>query len=105
MCIRDRVDTSDCARLAELGSLCGRPDVEVVVFDHHEEEAPERPSFVEGENWVLSTDGAQATSMVHILRERDVPISPLEATIFALGIHEDTGSLTYPRSTVRLSLI
>src|SRR5665811_1771967 len=95
------VDTSDCARLAELGSLCGRPDVEVVVFDHHEEEAPERPSFVEGENWVLSTDGAQATSMVHILRERDVPISPLEATIFALGIHEDTGSLTYPRSTVR----
>src|SRR5680860_623493 len=95
------VDTSDCARLAELGSLCGRPDVEVVVFDHHEEEAPERPSFVEGENWVLSTDGAQATSMVHILRERDVPISPLEATIFALGIHEDTGSLTYPRTTVR----
>ena len=25
----------------------------------------------------------------------------LEATIFALGIHEDTGSLTYPRTTVR----
>ena len=39
--------------------------------------------------------------MVHILRERDIPISPLEATIFALGIHEDTGSLTFPRTTVR----
>ena len=95
------VDTADCARLAELAPLCGRPGVEVIVFDHHQEEAPERPSFVEGENWVLSPDGAQATSMVHILREREVPISPLEATIFALGIHEDTGSLTYPRTTVR----
>src|SRR5665648_59228 len=95
------VDTADCARLAELAPLCGRPGVEVIVFDHHLEEAPERPSFVEGENWVLSPDGAQATSMVHILREREVPITPLEATIFALGIHEDTGSLTYPRTTVR----
>ncbi len=95
------VDTADCARLAELAPLCGRPGVEVIVFDHHQEEAPERPSFVEGENWVVSPDGAQATSMVHILREREVPISPLEATIFALGIHEDTGSLTYPRTTVR----
>jgi tRNA nucleotidyltransferase (CCA-adding enzyme) len=95
------VDTADCGRLAELAALCGRPGVEVIVFDHHQEEIPDRPSFVEGENWVISEDGAQATSMVRILRERDLPISPLEATIFALGIHEDTGSLTYPRTTVR----
>ena len=54
-----------------------------------------------GENWVVSADGAQSTSMVHILLERDLPVSPLEATIFALGIHEDTGSLTYPRTTAR----
>ncbi|MHB1344928.1 MAG: CBS domain-containing protein, partial [Thermoleophilia bacterium] len=95
------VDTSDCSRLAELGALCGRADVEVVIFDHHQGETPDRPAFVTGENWVLSDDGAQATSMVHILRERELPISSLEATIFALGIHEDTGSLTYPRTTVR----
>ncbi|MHB9112973.1 MAG: CBS domain-containing protein, partial [Thermoleophilia bacterium] len=84
-----------------LGALCGRADVEVVIFDHHQGETPDRPAFVKGENWVLSDDGAQATSMVHILRERELPISSLEATIFALGIHEDTGSLTYPRTTVR----
>jgi len=95
------VDTSDCSRLAELGALCGRADVEVVIFDHHQGETPDRPAFVKGENWVLSDDGAQATSMVYILRERELPISSLEATIFALGIHEDTGSLTYPRTTVR----
>ena len=76
-------------------------DVETVVFDHHRGENPERPPFVKGENWVLSDDGAQATSMLHILREREVEISRLQATIFALGIHEDTGSLTYPRTTIR----
>jgi len=95
------VDTADPDRIGDLSRLCGRPDVEIVVFDHHEAENPQRPSFVKGENWVLSHDGAQATSMLHILREREVEVSRLEATIFALGIHEDTGSLTYPRTTIR----
>ena len=95
------VDTADCTRLGELAELCGRPGVETIVFDHHTGEMPERPPFVEGENWVVSSDGAQATAMVRILCERGLPISPLEATIFALGIHEDTGSLTFPRTTIR----
>lgn len=95
------VDTADCDRLAELSTLCGSEQVEVIVFDHHTSESPVKPDFVRHENWVLSADGAQSTSMVHILLERDLPISPLEATIFALGIHEDTGSLTYPRTTPR----
>jgi tRNA nucleotidyltransferase (CCA-adding enzyme) len=95
------VDTAECDRLGELGDLCSRPGVEVIVFDHHRLEGVVRPAFISGENWVVSSDGAQATSMLHILLERGFPISPLEATIFALGIHEDTGSLTYPRTTVR----
>ena len=95
------VDTADPQRIGDLRQLCDRPGVETVVFDHHETENPERPPFVKGENWVLSADGAQSTSMLHILRERDVEISRLEATVFALGIHEDTGSLTYPRTTIR----
>ncbi len=95
------VDTADPERIGDLGHLCGRPGIETVILDHHETESPVRPSFVAGENWVLSSDGAQATSMLHLLKERDVEIPRLEATIFALGIHEDTGSLTYPRTTIR----
>lgn len=95
------VDTADPDRIGDLGQLCGRDDVETVVFDHHEAENPERPAFVKGKNWVLSADGAQATSMLYILLERGVDVSRLEATVFALGIHEDTGSLTYPRTTIR----
>ncbi len=95
------VDTADAERIGDLGRLCGKRGVEVVIFDHHESENPERPAFVKGENWVLSRDGAQATSMLYLLRERGVEIPRLAATIFALGIHEDTGSLTYPRTTIR----
>jgi len=95
------VDTADTDRIGDLGKLCGKPGVEVVVFDHHESERPEPPCFVKGEDWVISQDGAQATSMLYLLREREVEIPRLAATIFALGIHEDTGSLTYPRTTIR----
>ncbi len=95
------VDTADPSRIGELGRLCGAPGVETVVIDHHAAEGLERPPFVLGNNWLVSSDGAQATSLLHLLLERGVEISKLEASIFALGIHEDTGSLTYPRTTIR----
>ena len=72
-----------------------------MIFDHHPGMQMERPTFVRPENWVVSADGSQASAMLYILRGRDIPVSPLEASIFALGIHEDTGSLIYPQSTVR----
>ena len=95
------VDTADPERIGDLDRLIERDDVEVVVFDHHFAEHPQRPAFVKGENWVLSGDGSCATLMLHLLLERDVEISRLAATVFALGIHEDTGSLTFPRTTIR----
>lgn len=94
------VDTDDGSRLGELQTLWNRDDVEVIVFDHHQDEEDEA-KFGEGGKWVPSSDGSQATSMLHILLERGMTVSPMEATIFALGIHEDTGSLTYPRTSVR----
>ena len=36
-----------------------------------------------------------------VLAERELAVTPLEATAFALGIHEDTGSLTYATATQR----
>src|SRR5205085_5301645 len=53
------------------------------------------------ETTVLSDDGALTTTLVGILAERELAVTPLEATAFALGIHEDTGSLTYPSATQR----
>lgn len=95
------VDTADVDRIGELGRICHREDVEVMVFDHHSLENPQRPSCVKGENWVLSGDGACATLMLYLALERGVAVSRLAATVFALGIHEDTGSLIFPRTTIR----
>ena len=84
------------------GQACvGRPDVEMVVFDHHLAENPQRPAFVKGENWVLSSDGSVRRPCCTFCWSATWRYTRLEATIFALGIHEDTGSLTYPRTTIR----
>ncbi len=50
---------------------------------------------------MISEDGALTTTLVGILAERELPVTAVEATAFALGIHEDTGSLTYPSATQR----
>src|SRR5207249_5194582 len=63
--------------------------------------ATQAPGWVDPDNVVISQDGALTTTLVGILAEREIAVSPLEATVFALGIHEDTGSLTYPSSTQR----
>src|SRR5919198_666640 len=74
------------------------PNVEKVVFDHHGDELPD---WVAPEKAVLSDDAALTTTLVGILAEREIAVTPLEATVFALGIHEDTGSLTYAATTRR----
>ena len=45
--------------------------------------------------------GAVTTLFVERLRHAELPISAAEATLFALGIHEDTGSLTLAHTTAR----
>src|SRR6266849_2828157 len=92
------VETVQASRLGELEPVALDPAVEKVVFDHH---AGELPDWVRPENAVLSSDGALTTTLVGILAEREIAVSPLEATVFALGIHEDTGSLTYASATRR----
>jgi tRNA nucleotidyltransferase (CCA-adding enzyme) len=92
------VETVHAARLGELEQLALDPAVEKIVFDHH---AGELPGWVSASNAVVSEDGALTTTLVGILAERELPVTALEATVFALGIHEDTGSLTYTSTTQR----
>jgi tRNA nucleotidyltransferase (CCA-adding enzyme) len=92
------VETTSASRLGDLEAVALDPAVEKVVFDHH---AGELPKWLKPENAVISQDGALTTTLVGVLAEREIAVSPLEATAFALGIHEDTGSLTYPTATQR----
>ena len=93
------VDTVHADRLDErLQPLTRDPEVERIVFDHHGDPPPDwaNPDFV-----IASTDGALTTTLVGILAGRDTTVTVYEATAFALGIHEDTGSLTFPSATER----
>jgi tRNA nucleotidyltransferase (CCA-adding enzyme) len=69
----------------------------VQVIDHHptREESPE--------SWKITADetGATATIFTEVLREQDIHLSTIHATLLLLGIYEDTGSLTYTRTTAR----
>ncbi|MCR5661171.1 MAG: CBS domain-containing protein [bacterium] len=43
--------------------------------------------------------GACITYMLKMLREKNLPIDPKEASLYLLGIYEETGSLSYPGTT------
>jgi tRNA nucleotidyltransferase (CCA-adding enzyme) len=70
---------------------------QVQVIDHH----PLREGTPS--NWAITTEetGATATLFTEILQEHDSLLSTIEATLLLLGIYEDTGSLTYTRTTAR----
>jgi tRNA nucleotidyltransferase (CCA-adding enzyme) len=69
----------------------------VHVIDHHTRRA-NLP-----EHWVITTEdsGAATTILVEALREQNGGLSATHATLLLLGIYEDTGSLTYTRTTPR----
>src|SRR3954451_14353360 len=92
------VETSHLSRLGELAAVASRDGVERVLFDHHGEGVP---GWVEDGHAVTSDDGALSTTMVGILAERGIEPTAAEATALALGIHEDTGSLTFSTTTLR----
>jgi tRNA nucleotidyltransferase (CCA-adding enzyme) len=69
----------------------------VHVIDHHARRA-NLP-----EHWTITTEdtGAATTLLVEALREQNGGLSVTHATLLLLGIYEDTGSLTYTRTTPR----
>ena len=67
------------------------------VIDHH----PLRDDLPLDWDITVSGTGANTTLFVENIQERDLPLSTIEATLLLLGIYEDTGSLTYYRTTPR----
>ncbi len=96
------VDNRNSTRLGKLaGALKRRPEVRVSVYDHH----PSTAGDIRGDLEIVEEVGATTTIMVELLRQKSIPITPLEATIFALGIYEETGSLTFVSTTERDVLV
>ncbi|MGE5545240.1 MAG: CBS domain-containing protein [Bacillota bacterium] len=95
----ERVILVDTRNLARLGSLKGleEKDCEYIVFDHH----PDGPGDISGIVNEVHMVGAATTILVEKIRQEDILITPFEATILALGIYEDTGSLLFTSTADR----
>jgi tRNA nucleotidyltransferase (CCA-adding enzyme) len=88
----------DVKRITRIGPLCdivGREGLEVHIYDHH----PAHPKDIAGSLEVLREVGATTTILLDLLREQETPFTPQEATLFALGIYEETGLLTFTNTT------
>jgi tRNA nucleotidyltransferase (CCA-adding enzyme) len=73
------------------------PDITIHLYDHHIQSDCD---FTVHQKQVEAV-GATTTLLVEQLKERQIPLSQAEATVMALGIHVDTGSLTFEHATVR----
>jgi tRNA nucleotidyltransferase (CCA-adding enzyme) len=91
------VDTKSAGRLDKLAGLLKKPGVEIHIYDHH----PRGEGDAAGKLEVVEMVGATTTLFVEKIREMNIEITPMEATVFALGIYEDTGSLVFPSTTAR----
>ncbi|MBC1222916.1 CBS domain-containing protein [Nostoc sp. UCD121] len=95
------VDTQHRDRLGKAAEWLDLPNLkEIIVYDHHlgqESDIPATRSH-------LSSVGAATTLIVEQLQQQEISLTSAEATVMALGIHVDTGSLTFDQSTPRDAL-
>ncbi len=94
----ERVILVDTQHVTAVRGMVADPQVQV--FDHHSQtEARERSQ----KRWEYCVEplGATTTLLVEKMKTAGLAVSAEEATLFLLGIHEDTGSLTYEATTTR----
>lgn len=71
--------------------------VPIEIYDHH----PIGTETVQAQETTIATVGAATTLVVESLQNKKIEPSIAEATVMALGIHVDTGSLLYEGATAR----
>lgn len=86
------VDTQSLVTLKGMGAA-----TRIRALDHH----PQRPGLPA--DWDVRAEevGATTTLLVEQLSENGFDLTTLQATLLLLGVYEDTGSLTYLRTTAR----
>jgi tRNA nucleotidyltransferase (CCA-adding enzyme) len=85
------VDTRQKSRIGKFAQLLDKKEVEIHIYDHH----PESDDDARGHIEVIRKIGSTTALLTSLIREKGISISPDEATVMCLGIHEDTGSFTF----------
>ena len=92
------VDTQKSDRLGAAAAWLTLPNIEAIeIFDHHVDAA----SDIAATKIHTEAVGAITTYIAELLQSHKISLTPSEATAMALGIHVDTGSLTFDQTTAR----
>jgi tRNA nucleotidyltransferase (CCA-adding enzyme) len=95
------VDTQQRDRLGKTAEWLDLPHLqEIKIYDHHKEQHGDIPAT----ELHISSVGATTTLIVEQLQQQQISLTSAEATVMALGIHVDTGSLTFDYATPRDAL-
>ncbi|KAB8316996.1 CBS domain-containing protein [Tolypothrix campylonemoides VB511288] len=90
------VDTQQRDRLGKAAEWLDLPHIkEIIIYDHHQEQLGDIPAT----KVHISPVGATTTLIVEQLQKQQISLTSAEATVMALGIHVDTGSLTFDYAT------
>jgi nanoRNase/pAp phosphatase (c-di-AMP/oligoRNAs hydrolase)/CBS domain-containing protein len=88
------VDTNQWRRLDRVDPLRNREDVELLLWDHHLGIGDINPHWQ-----CVEKIGATITLLVRELKAQKIVLTPLQATLFLIGLYEDTGQLTFSSTT------
>lgn len=96
------VDVRRRTRLAHVERLWERRAAEpaafeLIVYDHH----PAFPDDLRAEREHIEPVGSTVTLIVEEMQSKDIDLDRVTATLLSLGIHADTGSLTFTGTTPR----
>jgi len=90
------VDTNQWRRLDNMGSLKARGDLAVICWDHHM-----AGTDIDAGEAHREEIGATVTLILEEMQRQETPFTPMQATLFLLGIYHDTGCLTFSSATPR----
>ncbi len=89
-------DFQDISRIKPLIAEMKKRKITIKIYDHHPTEA-----HIKGTHRYLKSYGSTMTILYEKLKHRKIAFSAIEATLFLIGIYEDTGSLSFTSTTVR----
>lgn len=92
------VDTQSPSQLGNAAKWLEQPNVEIHVYDHHPTNT--KLSF-QASLWCVEAVGSTCTLIIEKLQAQAIALTTFEVTAMALGLHVDTGSLTFESTTAR----